>query len=323
VVLPAMCGVIFLAHGAGPRDFQELWPQWGRAPMALVLLALTAWLYASGLRRLRRAAPRAVKTHTVGCFALGWSVLFFALATPLHPWGEVLFCVHMVQHELLMLIAAPLLVLSRAGRIFLWALPKNWAFKWSRFTRGPAVVFGLASLTNPLFAWLFHAAVLWGWHAPQLFQAATDNEWIHALQHASFFGSALVFWTALFQGPRRALGYGAAVLYLFTTAIHTTLLGAMLTFSREIWYPIYAATTIPWGLTPLQDQQLGGLIMWVPGALVYIAASLALFTAWLRESEHRARMTSPIICLEPPQESRRDADWNQRHPPDSSETIFR
>lgn len=282
------------AHGDGPRDFQELWPQWGRAPIALVFLALTAWLYLSGLRRLRRAAPRAVKRSAVFCFIGGWLVLFFSLASPLHPWGEVLFCVHMIQHELLMLIAAPLLALSRPGPVFLWALPRPWATAWAAIAHQPTCRLFLNALGNPFFAWLFHAAVLWGWHAPWLFQAATENEWMHALQHASFFGSALVFWQALFHGPQRALGYGAAVLYLFTTAVHTTLLGALLTFSRGVWYPIYAATTIPWGLTPLQDQQLGGLIMWVPAGLVYIIVALALFAAWLRESEITSSALRPL-----------------------------
>jgi putative membrane protein len=281
-------------HESGPRDFSELWPQWGRAPVALVFLALTAWLYASGLHRLRRAAPTAVKPRAIWAFSLGWCVLFLALVSPLHPWGEVLFCVHMIQHELLMLVAAPLLVLGRPGRVFLWALPRTWSRGCGAFFNLRPCIWIFGTLRNAFFAWLFHAAILWGWHAPQLFQAATQSEWVHASQHASFFGSAVIFWAALFQGPRRALGYGAAVLYLFTTAVHTTLLGALLTFSREVWYPIYAATTVPWGLTPLQDQQLGGLIMWVPGSLVYIAASLALFTAWLRESDRRTRAVSRL-----------------------------
>jgi cytochrome c oxidase assembly factor CtaG len=83
------------------------------------------------------------------------------------------------------------------------------------------------------------------------------------------------------------MGYGAAVLYLFTTAVHTSILGALLTFSPTLWYPAYLRTTAAWGLTALEDQQLGGLVMWVPAGLVYIAAGLALFAGWLRESERR------------------------------------
>ena len=102
----------------------------------------------------------------------------------------------------------------------------------------------------------------------------------------------------------RELGYGMAVLYLFTTAIHSGALGALLTFTTTLWYPAYADTTMLWGLTPIEDQQLGGLIMWVPAGLVYIAAGLALFIGWLTESERRALV--------------HDAQWLATHPPQTS-----
>jgi len=144
-----------------------------------------------------------------------------------------------------------------------------------------------AFITNPFVAWLIHAVVLWTWHAPALFPATLESDFVHTLQHVSFLGSALLFWWAIIQGRQRVLGYGVAVLYLFTTALHSGLLGALLTFSRAIWYPIYGETTAAWGLTPLEDQQLGGLIMWIPAGLAYIIAGLALFAGWLRESEMR------------------------------------
>jgi cytochrome c oxidase assembly factor CtaG len=128
---------------------------------------------------------------------------------------------------------------------------------------------------------------LWSWHVPFLFQATLESEFVHALQHASFLCSALLFWWAVIHGRQRALGFGLAVLYLFTTALHSGLLGALLTFAKTVWYPAYLDQTKAWGLTPLEDQQIGGLIMWVPAALVYIAAALALFAGWLRESEMR------------------------------------
>jgi cytochrome c oxidase assembly factor CtaG len=121
-----------------------------------------------------------------------------------------------------------------------------------------------------------------------LFQATLESEFVHTLQHLSFLLSALLFWWALIHGRRGLMGYGAAVLYMFTTSIHSGVLGALITFSSSVWYPAYAATTSSWGLTPLEDQQLGGLIMWIPAGLVYIFAGLALFAGWLRESERRA-----------------------------------
>jgi cytochrome c oxidase assembly factor CtaG len=91
------------------------------------------------------------------------------------------------------------------------------------------------------------------------------------------------------------MGFGSAVLYLFTTGVHNAVLGAMLTFSRTVWYPVYADTTAFWGLTPLEDQQLGGLIMWVPASLVYIVAALALFAAWMQQAEVKSR-SSALGC---------------------------
>ena len=111
---------------------------------------------------------------------------------------------------------------------------------------------------------------------------------MHAAQHASFLGSALLFWWALIHGKHRTIGYGLAVLYMFTTALHSGLLGALLTFARSVWYPSYLQTTEAWGVTALEDQQLGGLIMWIPAGLVYIIAGLALFAGWLREAERRS-----------------------------------
>jgi putative membrane protein len=144
-------------------------------------------------------------------------------------------------------------------------------------------------MTAPLVAWLIHAVVLWTWHLPVLFQATLNNEFVHALQHTTFVLSALLFWWAILHGRDRAIGFGAAVIYMFTTALHSGLLGALLTFSRTVWYPVYNGSTESWGLTPLEDQELGGLIMWIPAGVVYIIAGLALFAGWLRESELRVR----------------------------------
>ena len=103
----------------------------------------------------------------------------------------------------------------------------------------------------------------------------------------SFLISALLFWWALVHGREGRLGYGAGVVYLFTTAIHTSVLGALLTVAQTTWYPVYSARTVAWGLTPLEDQQLAGLIMWVPGGIVYVIAALWLVVRLFRESEQR------------------------------------
>ena len=278
-----------LAHEAGPADFNELRYWWAFDPGIVLPLILSAVFYAIGVVRLRRVNRHVIGTIEIACFIAGWLTLVIALVSPLHPWGSVLFSAHMTQHELLMLVAAPLLVLGRPMVPFLWAFPKTTARHLSAWTKATAWQRVWHAITAPFVAWLIHAIVLWGWHVPFLFQATLESEWVHALQHASFFGSALLFWWAILHGRERAFGYGAAVLYLFTTGLHNSLLGALLTFAQTVWYPVYNGTTQSWGLTPLEDQQLGGLIMWIPAGIVYLIAALALFAGWLRGAESRAR----------------------------------
>src|SRR5215213_6680801 len=276
------------AHEFGPADFEELRYWWAVDPGVVIPVVLSGLLYAMGAVRLRRVNTHAIGALEIGCFIAGWLTLVIALISPLHPWGAVLFSAHMTQHELLMLVAAPLLVLGRPMIPFLWAFPKRTARHLSTWTKATAWQRIWGGITAPFVAWLIHAVLLWGWHVPFLFQATLRSEWAHGFQHASFFGSALLFWWAVLHGRERALGYGAAVLYMFTTALHSSLLGALLTFSSTVWYPVYNGTTPSWGLTALEDQQLGGLIMWIPAGIVYIIAGLALFAKWLRESETRA-----------------------------------
>jgi cytochrome c oxidase assembly factor CtaG len=194
----------------------------------------------------------------------------------------------MTQHEVLMLVAAPLLVLGRPLVVFLWALPLKWSRRIGNLAKISSINRSWKILTIPLVAWVVHAIALWTWHIPLLFEAVQRNEAIHTTQHLSFLISALLFWWALIHGPQGAMGYGAAVLYLFTTSIHSGALGALLTIAGSVWYPSYTDLTASWGLTPLEDQQLGGLIMWIPAGLVYLIAGLALFAGWLREADLRA-----------------------------------
>jgi putative membrane protein len=274
----------------GPQNLHEALHTWGWEPGSLAGLALTAALYGVGLWRFWCSAGigHGIRRREAFFFAAGWLVLFIALVSPIHPLGQVLFSVHMVQHELLMLGAAPLLVLSRPMVAFLRALPPGLSGALARVSNTPVWRRIWSAITAPLIAWLIHAIVLWIWHAPALFQATLHNEWIHASQHLSFLLSSLLFWWALLHSRGNAYNYGAGVLYLFTTAIHSGLLGALLTFARTIWYPDYAHTTQSWGLSPLEDQQVGGLIMWVPACTVYIVGGLLMVVGLLRQSERQA-----------------------------------
>jgi cytochrome c oxidase assembly factor CtaG len=276
-------------ESAGPQNTNELLRAWTFEPGVVIPIVASGVLYSLGVFRLRQASPKSIRKSDIVYFALGWAALVLALVSPVHAWGSVLFSAHMTQHELLMLVAAPLLVLGRPIVPFLWALPRSWAVTLGGWSKLGAWEKTWRTISNPVVAWIIHAVVLWAWHAPALFQATLENESVHALQHASFLFSALLFWWAVIHGRKRALGFGFAVLYMFTTALHSGLLGALLTFANSVWYPGYVERTAAWGLTPLEDQQIGGLIMWIPAGLVYIAAGLALFAGWLRESEIRGR----------------------------------
>ncbi len=265
-----------MAHESGPLHPDDLARAWQVEPCAGALLVLSAALYVRGARR-----PRGVTTTQSACFWSGLAMLALALFSPLHPLGEVLFSAHMAQHEILMLVAAPLLVLSRPMVPMLWGLPLGARRAAGHYSRTAIFQRCWRGLTKPFTAWWIHLVALWAWHAPALFTATLRSEWIHTAQHLSFFLSALLFWWALFHVSGKT-AYGSGVLYIFTTALHSGVLGALLTFAPVVIYPAYSSTAPLWGLTALEDQQIGGLIMWVPAGVVYMAAGLALFAAWLR-----------------------------------------
>jgi Predicted membrane protein len=251
----------------------------------MVPLTLSAALYGRGAIVLAGRGHGLVnRRQHVASFAAGWLVVAVALLSPLHEISEQLFSAHMVQHELLMALAAPLLVLGRPLTVMLWGLPRATRRFIASGVRHPIVRSTWRTITRPFDAWLIHGIAIWLWHLPVLFDATLRSESIHAIQHTSFMGSALLFWWSVIHGQRRA-ARGMSILYLFTTAVHTGVLGALMTFSRTPWYPTYADRATAWGLTPMMDQQLAGLIMWIPASLAYLIAALSIMRHWLRESE--------------------------------------
>jgi putative membrane protein len=273
------------AHAGEPLEPHDLLTSqgWVLDPAITIPLAVAAWLYWRG------AAPaHGTRTWESGCYWAGWLTLFIALVTPLHGMGEVLFSAHMAQHELLMLVAAPLLVLGRPLVPYVWGIPARWRKPVSRPFMSPVIQRLWRVATQPFHSFWIHGVSVWIWHLPLLYQASVRNDAVHALQHATFLLSALLFWWALLRAPRSRQAYGTATLYVFGTALHTSVLGAMLTFAPSVWYPVYEETTYAWGFSALEDQQLGGLIMWVPAGVLYTVAGLLLMGAWLRESEIRS-----------------------------------
>jgi cytochrome c oxidase assembly factor CtaG len=285
------------AHEGHPPTPDHLWSAWTLEPAVVFGLAFAAWAYQRGLARLsRRPGSPPYSRRARLAFYGGLAAVFVALVSPVDSLGLALFSGHMAQHTLLMLVAAPLLALGQPAAPMLLGLPdpllRGLGRLWARaaWLRPASHV-----AAGPAAAWALHAIALWAWHAPPLYEAALRSELVHALEHLSFFGTAVLFWWAALGpaagrgSPGHGLGHGLAILYLFTMAVVSGTLGALITFSPRPWYAAHLDTTAAWGLTPLADQQLAGAIMWVPAGVVYVAAALALFGGWLAAVERRAR----------------------------------
>ncbi|NML18712.1 cytochrome c oxidase assembly protein [Azohydromonas sp. G-1-1-14] len=293
-VLAALAAPMVAAHAVGHADTRPLWQAWAPQAWLWALWLTVGALAGLGIARLWRGAGvgAGLRRWEAAGFALGWLATGAAVLSPLDALGEQRFWLHMVQHEVLMLVAAPLLVLGRPLAALVWGLPQRWRSPAARWTRQSGLQALVRVLGAPLTAWWLHAVVLWAWHAPVLFEAAVRHDGVHDLQHLSFFISALLFWWGLFQAGGGRSRQGVAVFYLFTTALHTAVLGALLTMSERLWYPVYAAQAAHGGLSALEDQQLGGLIMWVPGGVVYMVAALVLFARWM-DAARTLSTTSP------------------------------
>lgn len=190
----------------------------------------------------------------------GLVAIGIALLSPLESMAHDLFSAHMAQHLILIYVAAPLLVLGLPG------------------LRLPRLVTGVVTV------WVLHVGALWAWHLPSLYSAALRNNPLHGIEHLSFLGTAMLFWSVLLHPDvRRRLAHPAALILVFLTAVASGALGAVLTFATTPLYEVHAGTT--GSLTQLEDQQLAGLVMWIPTGVVYLGAACVLFVKWLRSME--------------------------------------
>lgn len=277
LAVPGAASAHHLEAGAPPG---WTWDPWITVPLVLSgLIAAVGWS-----RLLARSALGAAALRRRGCcFLAGWVALAGALVSPLHEAGERSFAMHMAEHELLMLIAAPLLVLSRPLAVMLWAFPLPVRRTLGGAGASAPIAAIWRALTAPVLATALQAAALWLWHMPVLFDIALAEPSWHVAQHLSFLVSALLFWTAMLRGHDHARR-GIAILCLFATSMISGALGALMALSASPWYEGYAELGMaPFGLTPAEDQQMAGLLMWVPGGLVHAAAALLLMRTLLRD----------------------------------------
>ena len=293
-----------IAAGFGYHPAASLPLTWTWDPLPTLTLGALGLAYARGCWRLWRAAGlgHGLSLGNAGCFALGLGTALVALVSPLDALSDVLFSAHMSQHELLMVVAAPLVVLGRPLTAYVWALPQQGRVKAAGWVRRPSTRYFWQFSSAPLFVLVLHAVVRWIWHLPSLFEAAMRHEALHAFQHLTFFSTAALFWWAIVHGRYGKAGYGLAVLFVFATAVHTSVLGALISLAPRVIYGIYSQRVEAVGWNALADQELAGLLMWVPGGLLFLLCALALFAAWLGEAERRAARSAQGSTAHPTQE---------------------
>ena len=233
-----------------------------------------------------------------GLFLLGLAALLAALGPPIDGLVQRLFSVHMVQHMLFTVAAAPLLMLGAPVRPLLRGLPRAVRAGIVRpLARSREIRAVLHFLRNPLVAGALYVGGLYAWHLPGLYDAALADDRIHVTEHAWFFVSALLFWSVVIDPApfRGTLGYAARLPYLLIAgAAQNTVLGGLLSFSTRLLYGAYAQTPERFGVDPVTDQRIGGAVMWVTGDFVFLAAASMSFFLWLAEEEEMQRRRERI-----------------------------
>lgn len=272
---------------------EQVWSAWGGDPLVLPVLLLVGWGYWRGVRRIWAQTGRGqvVTGWHLAAWGGGMAALVLALASPLDALAGTLLTGHMSQHVLLTLVAAPLLAASAAVLPLRVGLPGGLRRRAGRLHKTSQLVRRHTHTTGwPFAAAALHSAVMCLWHLPGVYQAALRNDLLHTAEHVSMLGSALLLWWAvLATGRRSEFGYGTGIAVVFFVALVHGALGALITFAPTALYPSYAAGTAAWGVSPLGDQQLAGVVMWAPGKLVHGGAVVLLAVAWLRAVEARTQ----------------------------------
>jgi putative membrane protein len=208
-----------------------------------------------------------------------------ALTSPVEAYEGTLFSVHMVQHMLLELVAAPLLLLGAPATLALRAASPSVRRTLLAILHSRVV----AVVSFPLVAWVLFAAVNWGWHFSTLYDVALENPTLHYVQHATFLLAALLFWWPVvgIDPSRWRMPYPLRLFYLFLAMPQNSFLGVALMSATSVLYPHYATLERTWGPTPLADQSLGGIAMWVFGDVIFLVAMGAVVAAWMRAEDRK------------------------------------
>lgn len=282
------------AHGAGddlpPLDPVTALTTWEIDPLlSLVLVALAAG-YLLAARAVARAHPASpVPAWRAAAWIGGLAVVAFAVQGSPDVYAAALFSAHMVQHLLLVAIAAPLFALAAPTTLLLRVVSPSIR---ARFVLPVLRSRLVGAVTHPLVAWVAFAAVMWGSHFSPLFDAALEDPLVHQFEHALYLGAAMLFWWPVVGADpmRHRLGWAGRIVYLIAALPWNSFLGVAITFAPQVLYPHYASVARDWGPSPLVDQQAAGAIMWVGGDLAFLVALLLVVAGLLADEERKGRI---------------------------------
>ena len=261
--------------------------QWNWQPSIIVGCAgiIALYVYAVGPLRVKYHLSESFETWRGVCFVLGVGIIFLSLFTALDKLGDdYLFSAHMVQHLFLTVVGPPLMVLGTPGWLWKAVFRNQTLFKLGKFVTYPAIAFFL------------YNADFWLWHTPPLYDATLTNDYIHILEHLTFIVFAVIYWWPVLNTSEELprLSIGGQVLYIFLSGMPTVALGAGLTFADPLYTPYIHAARV-WGLSPATDQQLGGLIMWIPGSILNIVIVSILFIQWMQLQDKKQHAKEALL----------------------------
>lgn len=265
---------------------------WAWRPEIMLSLGLAAAIHLTGRWRLkRRGGGHFVSPWRSVAYLGGLAVLSVALMSPIDVLSGQFFFMHMIQHLLLVMIAPPLLLITDPMPIMLWGLPSGLRREVGRLLR-PEATFRrvVRGLTTPGLVWLYFVAAVVGWHDANAYNATLENDWVHDLEHLTFFGTAMLFWWHVIGSAphiHKRLSRGVRIGYVISVVPATALTGIAIAFASEPIYTYYATVPRLGTMTVLQDQMLGGVIMWIPGSMMYLVAGLILVARMIREEEDK------------------------------------
>lgn len=274
------------------RSFGDLISRWDLADPFSILVLIAGSVYLLGLMRLAsRSHISPLDSKRVYAGVAGFVALYVALAGPFDAFAQEAFWLHMIQHLVISLIAAPLLLLASPMPAYLWAMPETVRLGAGELLREDAPIKrSLKWLIDPRITVPLFVGTLYAWHAPALFSAGLNNDYAHYLQHFTFFITAALFWWPII-GPapvRSKLSYPQRLVYLLVVVTPTAVLASIITMSRSVIYDEYLASPMHWNMTALEDQTMAGLILWIPGNALYLAGLTAIFFTWASKESNDA-----------------------------------